>query len=113
MNCLKCGRKLEGDHAFCPKCLEQMAACPVRPDTVIKLPNRQEATPKKPTSRKKVRTPEEQIKHLKKTNARLIIALCLLAIVASLLVFLSVDYIKQLDVQRFLGQNYSTVETMK
>ena len=113
MNCLKCGRKLEGEHAFCPKCLEQMAACPVRSDIVIKLPNRQESVQKKPNPRKKVRTPEEQVQHLKKMNARLVIALCLMGVVAALLVFLSIDYIQQLDVQRFLGQNYSTVETIK
>ena len=111
MNCLKCGREFEDNYAFCPKCLEQMAASPVKSDIVIKLPRRQELSPKKLPSRKKARTIEEQLQHLKKINTRLIVALCLMGIVFALLAFLSFDYFRQLDVQKFLGQNYSTVET--
>ena len=113
MNCMKCGREIEENQAFCPKCLAQMANSPVKPDIVIKLPNRQDSAVKKPTPSKRVLTPEEQIRHLKRTNRRLIITLCLMAILISLLTFLSIDYFKKLDVQRFLGQNYSTIETSK
>ena len=113
MNCMKCGREFEGDQAFCPNCLEQMAQCPVKPDVVINLPRRQDPSLKKPGPRKRTRTLEEQIKRLKKINLILIIALCLMTIIAAMLAFVSIDFLKQLDVQRFLGQNYSTVETIK
>lgn len=113
MNCMKCGREFKDDQAFCPKCLEKMANAPVRPDVVIKLPNRQESVQKKPSPRKRVRTPEEQLRQLRKINRRLVIALCLMAVLAGLLAYLSFDYFKQLDVQKFLGQNYSTIETAK
>lgn len=112
MNCMKCGREFDGDQAFCPKCLEQMAHCPVKPDVVINLPNRQDPTLKKPVPRKRAQTPEEQVQRLRKVNRRLIAALCLITLVAAALAYLSIDFFKQLDVQRFLGQNYSTVETI-
>ena len=112
MNCIKCGREFENDQAFCPRCLEQMARNPVRPDVIIKLPNRSAASQKKLVPRKRARTPEEQIHRLKKTNTRLIIALCAVSLITGMLAFLSIDFLKQLDVQRFLGQNYSIAETI-
>ena len=113
MNCMKCGRELDGDQAFCPHCLERMEKNPVRPDVIINLPSRTDVSQKKPAPRKRVRTPEEQLRRLKKINTRLIIALCLLTLLVTMLVLLSIDFFKQLDVQRFLGQNYSTVETFE
>ena len=112
MNCMKCGRKYDSDQAFCPHCLDQMAKNPVRPDVIINLPNRQDVSPKKAAPRKRVRTPEEQILHLKKSNRHLIVALCLMTLLAGILVSISIDFFRQLDVQRFLGQNYSTMETI-
>jgi len=38
---------------------------------------------------------------------------CLLLVISIVLAFLSIDVIRQLDVQRFLGQNYSTEETAR
>lgn len=112
MYCIKCGREYDSDHAFCPRCLEQMEKSPVKPNVVIKLPSRPDPSLKKPVPRKRVRTPEEQIHRLKKVNMGLIIALCVMTLLASILALLSIDFFRQLDVQRFLGQNYSTVETM-
>ena len=112
MNCMKCGREFNDDQAFCPECLEKMAQNPVKPDTIINLPNRTDPALRKAASRKRTRTPEEQLLRLKKINNRLIIGLCLMTIVATILAFLSIDFFRQLDVQRFLGKNYSTVETV-
>ena len=85
----------------------------VNPDVVIKLPNRQESAIKKPAPRKRTPTPEEQLQQVKKTNRLLIIILCLMAVLVMLLAYLSFDFFRQLDVQSFLGQNYSTVETTR
>lgn len=112
MNCIKCGRECDSNQAFCSHCLDQMAKSPVNPNVVIKLPNRPDPSQKKPVPRKRVRTPEEQIRRLKKINIGLIIALCVMTLLASAFALLSIDFFKQLDVQRFLGQNYSTVETI-
>lgn len=111
MNCMKCGREIQEDQVFCPKCLELMAQSPVKPDVVIKLPRRQDAQVKKTAPRKKVPTAEEQVLRLKRKNRFLTAALCLLAVVCLVFVSLCIDYFRQMDVQKLLGQNYSTVET--
>ena len=112
MNCMKCGRELDGDHAFCPKCRELMDLNPVKPEVVISLPNRQDFDQKKAVPRKREQTPEEQIHRLKRINIWLIISVCLMAMAITALTLLSADLLKQLDIQRFLGQNYSSVETI-
>ena len=111
MNCMKCGREIEENQTFCPKCLELMQAYPVKTDIVIKLPTRQDDAAKKSQPRKKLRTPEEQIQLLKKRNRWLIAIASLLLVISVMLTVLSVDVLRQLDVQRLLGRNYTTVET--
>lgn len=113
MNCMKCGREIDEAQAFCAGCLEEMEKYPVKPDVVVKLPNRQLLVQKKVSPHKRTRTPEEQIARLKKRNRRLTVALCVTLIIAGALAFLSIDFFKQLDVQRFIGQNYSTVESLE
>lgn len=113
MNCMKCGREIDEKQAFCPKCLELMQANPVKADIVIKLPTRQDAPAKKTQSRKKSRSPQEQVTQLKRRNRWLIAIICLLLVICTGLALLSADALRQLDVQRFLGQNYSTVETTR
>ena len=112
MNCMKCGRENSDDHAFCPRCLELMEKHPVKPDIVVQLPARREVPQKKVQPRKKVRTPQEQILILKRRNRWLIAVAVLLLVACLLLLSLCIDYFRQLDVQKFLGQNYSTVETV-
>ena len=110
MNCMKCGRDIEEGQVFCPKCLELMEQIPVKSDVVIKLPQRKETPAKKPAPRKKMRTPEEQITRLKRKNRWLTAVLCLFLVTSLLFLSLCIDYFRQLDVQKFLGQNYSTAE---
>ena len=112
MNCMKCGRELDGDHAFCSKCRNWMAQNPVKQDVVINLLNRQDPGLKKPSPRKRELTPEAQVQRLKRINIWLIVAVCLMSMAITALTFLSADLLKQLDIQRFLGQNYSSVETV-
>lgn len=40
MNCLKCGREIQQSQVFCPACQEVMQNYPVKPGTVIHLPQR-------------------------------------------------------------------------
>ena len=108
MHCMKCGRDIAEDQAFCPECLANMERHPVRPGTVILLPT-PEKQPKKPLLRKKAPpTVEEQVASLKKTIIRLyILIFCMLAIIA-VLAYTSGWAISELDIQRLLGQNYTT-----
>ena len=50
MNCLKCGKNLGSSHVFCDECIEKMKQNPVKPGTVINLPNRAPT----PVTKKKV-----------------------------------------------------------
>lgn len=71
MRCIKCGKDTQDNHVFCESCLTVMDAYPVKPDTAIHLPNRQETAVKKAAPRKRVLTPEEQMERLKKAHRRL------------------------------------------
>lgn len=73
MHCMKCGRQVEDSHSFCPDCMEEMAKYPVKPGTVIKLPNHPVAAPVK--KRKRIPKPEDQIAALRRSRRRLMLAL--------------------------------------
>lgn len=111
MNCIKCAREIPEDQVFCPSCMELMAQHPVKSDVVVVLPHRVSALPKKATPRKRARTAEEEVQRLKRRNRQLISLVSLLLVLSVLLAFLSVGSLRQLDMQKFLGQNYSTAET--
>jgi len=111
MNCMKCGREIRDDMAFCPKCLERMDKNPVKPNVVVQLPLRRETPVKKAPPRKKVLSPEDQIQRLKKKNRWLTALLCFFLVCTLLLFSLTIGFFRQLDVQKMLGQNYTTAET--
>lgn len=106
MDCLKCGRETQKNEVFCPDCLTQMAASPVKPDTPVVLPQR---IPKdRRTSQKKTVKPEElivqlqtKVKHLWITVA--VLAIALTAAAGSLAVMLYQEW-----TEPEMGSNYST-----
>lgn len=109
MHCMKCGRDIGEGQAFCPACLEDMAKHPVRPGTVILLPTSEKNQPKKTLFRKKaVPSAEEQVTALKKTVLRLYILIFAMLAIIGVLAYTSGWAISELDIQRLLGQNYST-----
>ena len=111
MNCLRCGVEIEAEQVFCLDCQADMAKSPVDPGTVILLPKKQDAPPPKKVTHRRVLTPEEQIRNLKKYVR--ILALGWL-ITAVLLVLLAYFAIPRLTEERVLpGQNYSSVTTTK
>lgn len=114
MNCMKCGREIEEDQAFCPYCLVDMESYPVKPGTVILLPNQQSQTtaPKKAVIQHKPQLPpEEQLPVLKRKLWALRALSVLLILLLTVLGYITSRIITELDIQRLLGQNYSTVET--
>ena len=110
MNCTKCGRETAEDAVFCKKCLAVMAQYPVKPGTVIQLPQRKALT-KKPASRKKLLPPEELVISQRKTIKWLWVML----IATFLLLFLSVSLLFQNTQKQestsTIGQNYRTRDT--
>ena len=112
MNCMKCGQKIEEDQVFCSTCLEGMANYPVRPGTVVLLPNHGKSAQKKPATKKKVPpTPEEQLISAKRNIKFLRILTLILVLIAGVLSWITSRVITELDVQRLLGRNYNTVQT--
>ena len=114
MNCAKCGREIEKDQVFCPVCQEEMERHPVKPGTVVYIPKHPEegVEKKAPARRKLPPTPEQQIKKLKKKVTWLRIFLVLTMLFCGVLSFAVSQMVTELDFYRFLGQNYSTVETL-
>lgn len=112
MNCMKCGREIGDDQAFCEYCLIEMEHYPVKPGTVILLPTQEPAAPKKPFRKKKpLLTPEEQVPGLKKRLWALRITALLLTVLLCVTSYFAYEAISELDIQRLLGQNYNTIES--
>ena len=74
--CLKCGRETAAEQVFCDSCLQVMQQYPVKPGTVVHLPQRPEV--KKPVSRKKILSSKEQLRLLRRANRRLRITIAVL-----------------------------------
>ena len=107
MHCLKCGREMEEGQVFCQDCLLDMGRHPVDPNVVVFVPKRGTSNNSKKASRKRQRSPEEQILKLKR-KVRLLTALTILlfALVAAMIVTVFLVY------QRYQfprGQNYRSV----
>lgn len=105
MQCMKCGRECE--RAFCDKCLAGMEAYPVKPGTVVTLPDRKRYLERKP-KRVVQASPEERIGQLKRRLhfARITIGVLLLLLVASCV---GTIYHLRSHNAPVIGQNYSTV----
>ena len=113
MNCMKCGRETVDDQVFCNLCLADMEKHPVKPGTLVHLPRRRDDTPvKKAHPRRKVLSPEEQVKNLKKQTRRLRIALLVSLLLLGVAGYFSVVHIMENDIGFLPGQNYSSVTSV-
>lgn len=112
MNCMKCGRETAGDNAYCDICLAEMNQFPVRPGTVILLPNQEPPQSKKAARKKKpTLSPEEQLSLLKKKVWFLRLITLVLTLLLTAISVVAIQAVTELDWQRLLGQNYSTMDT--
>ena len=112
MDCMKCGREIPASQVFCDRCLEVMQRYPVKSDAPIHLPNhRPQVVPKKPASRRRQLSPEEQVPVLKRVCRRLIfcvVVLALLLTVAATVIFFQWKTVQEKQLP--IGRNY-TVDT--
>ena len=113
MNCTKCGRETAGDAVFCKKCLGVMAQYPVKPGTVIQLPQRKKPSPKKSVPRKKTLSPEETVVSQRKTIKWLwIILICTILMLAlSVTLLFRLSQRPEVINNTTIGQNYMTRDT--
>ena len=106
MNCLKCGRETASEQIFCLDCLAEMEKYPVKPGTVVQLPQRKESPALRRPKRRSL-TSEEQIRQLQRRirTLALLLFLSILVIVALL-----IPTIEHLTEKHYLpGQNYSSM----
>lgn len=111
MNCMKCGKKTEGEKVFCEDCLAEMEKYPVKPDVVIHIPahpNNSES--RKQTHRRQDLSPEEQLTLMRRQvkimrNAMLILLATLLA-VSGVLAYILLQPETETNIPT--GRNYST-----
>lgn len=106
MACLKCGRDTEEGAVFCTDCLLTMQKYPVRPGTPVVLPTRERSVSKKAPKRRVI-SPEDQLKVLKKRNRNLF-ALWI-ATVLALAILAFVGWQNFFRPQHRPGQNYTAI----
>ena len=111
MNCMKCGRETVKDDVFCAQCLAEMESYPVRPGTVVQLPQRREEPVVKKSSgrRKAAPAPEEQVKRLKKAIRKLWVTILVLVLLLAAAGHFAGKYILEATAEFLPGQNYHSV----
>ena len=107
MYCMKCGREMEEESVFCTQCLAVMEKYPVKPGTAVQLPKRRDPNfAKRAVPRRKVLTPEEMIRKLRRALRIALIAWLITFLLFCAALYPAVTHI--LEETRFdLGQNYS------
>ena len=107
MNCMKCGREIP-EGAFCEECLAVMEKYPVKPNTVVQIPNRDLAIQsRKPRRRKELTEKEKLIRYEHRVQVLTWVNGILAVLLAGALVLCLLEYRKTLGPPT--GQNYSTV----
>ena len=105
---MKCGREIP-DGVFCADCLADMAKCPVKPNTVVLIPNREKFLQSKRAQPRRKELGAQELLHRAQKKARVLGWVCgiLAVLLAAMIVFSVVEYerIRPLPT----GQNYSTV----
>ena len=108
MNCMKCGREIPSG-SFCDECLAGMEKYPIKPNTVLQIPNRQESIQSKKTvrRRKELTEKEKLIRYERRVWILTWINGILAILLAGALVLCLMEYRKTLGPPT--GQNYTAV----
>jgi len=111
VNCMKCGREIEEGQAFCPDCLSVMERYPVKASATVVLPVRREAVAvKRVLPRRKLLTPEEQIRKLRRVLRVTLIGWLITFLLFCAALYPAVLYL--MEENHFgLGQNYSVIDS--
>ena len=112
MSCLKCGRDLEEGQLFCTSCLEVMQKYPVKPNTAIQLPHRDEtpASKKSPVKRRQAPTAEEKLQTAKRFLRRILVLWLITLGLLIVSLYPAMQFLLGRTI-RLPGQNYSTFST--
>ena len=107
MQCLRCGRETDGDQVFCFLCESVMVKHPVKPNTVVTIPERKASVKAVPV--RKPPCPEEDTAPLHRTIAQLRLWVCML--LAMLMLCAAALTWQELSREEgpAIGQNYSSI----
>ena len=107
MQCLRCGRETDGDHVFCFLCESVMVKQPVKPNTVVTIPER--AARSRPASVRKPQKTEDDTEQLRRTILQLRLWVCML--MAALMLCVGVLTWQELtrEDKPAIGQNYTSI----
>lgn len=107
MYCMKCGREMESEQAFCENCLLEMEKYPVKPGTAVHLPIHRNVPQARKNQKRRTVSPEEQIARLKKRIWFLCgILVVTLALLAAMIYPTVTFFIRNYHLRP--GQNYRT-----
>ena len=108
MQCMKCGREIPAGQVFCEECLAEMAEYPVKPGTVVTLPNRLKQTASRKTANHRPAVSlEGQVKKQGKIIRGLSWCLTLSTVLLIAVSALMVSLLTEESEQALPGQNYS------
>ena len=114
MYCMKCGKKVPEKHVFCEDCLAVMEQFPVKLETHVVLPIREEPdSVKKSPARKRVLSTEERLSQSKKIIQWLSVTLAAAVLALFLSVSLLIETITPDTNSGVIGQNYNTTGAEK
>ena len=107
MQCLRCGRETDGDQVFCFLCESVMVKHPVKPNTVVTIPERSARLRSTPV--RKPQKQEEDTEHLHRTILQLRLWVCML--MAALMLCVGVLTWQELtrEEKPAIGQNYTSI----
>ena len=107
MQCLRCGRETEDEHVFCFLCEAVMMKHPVKPNTVVNIPERS-VHPRNSQNRRQQRQ-EEDTELLHRTILQLRMWVCML--MAALMLCVGVLTWQELtrEDKPAIGQNYTSI----
>ena len=107
MVCLRCGRELPRDGAFCQACLLDMERDPVASGTPVVLPQRGAHQSSRRPPKRRGPSPEEQIRALKRRVRVLSVLALVFFLLAAALAFPAWRHLRGQQLRP--GQNYSSV----
>ena len=107
MQCLRCGREIEEGQVFCFLCESIMVKHPVKPNTVVTIPERSVRI--RTTPSRKPQRPEEDTDQLRRTILQLRLWICML--MAALMLCVGVLTWQELhrEEKPAIGQNYHSI----
>lgn len=113
MGCLKCGKETEEKQVFCSECSQIMEQYPVKPGTLVQLPQRASTPQDRKPSRRRSPTAEETNEQLRIVIRWLLGAVAVLALLICLLagaLLHTLGHIDREDNTESIGRNYTTAE---